>query len=97
MLLPAFHRHELLRHLKAVRHGVGCRLKFNLQPAGEQGVEMPMVVAWKKMFNISLSLVMIAKAVLPPLLQPLVMRLAAALGEKSLLSHEVLVSRTHCR
>ena len=53
---------------------------------------MPMVAAWKRMFNISLSPVMVAKAILPTLLQPLVTWLAAALGEKSLLSHEVRVT-----
>ena len=71
------------------------RLDFKLQAAGQQGIEMPMIAAWKRMFNITLSPVMVAKAVLPTALQPLVMWLAAALGEKNLMSHEARAHGSH--
>ena len=66
------------------------RLNYNLAAAKERGVEVPMVAAYRKMFNISRgSPVMLANAVLPTALRPLVAWLAAALRDQSLVSHEV--------
>ena len=54
---------------------------------------MPIVAAFRRMFSISLSPVMVAKTLLPNRLQPVVTWLAAALGEESLACHEVRFSR----
>ncbi len=78
----------------ALGHRVrGGRLDLKLAAAREQGVEVPMVAAYRKMFNISRgSPVMLANAVLPPALQPLVAWLAAVLRDQSLVAHEVRIT-----